>query len=66
VPSSRSETTSDRSASRALPPALRMTFASPSARPRMRAGTIRAFMHVTTATGSLGGAVSSPWRTLAA
>ena len=41
------------------PPALRMTWASPAARPRTASGSIRASMHVTTAMASAGGGGSS-------
>ena len=47
VPSSCSEITSDRRASRALPPALRITWASPREMPYAEAGSIRASMQVT-------------------
>src|SRR5688572_8184214 len=55
VPSSRWDITSDRRASRALPPALRMTWASPSSRPSCRDGMILASMQVTTASRRAGG-----------
>src|SRR5437660_427156 len=60
VPSSRCEITSERSASRALPPALRMRCASPSCRPKNRDGSRRASMHVTTATPRAGVIGRSP------
>lgn len=50
VPRSCCEITIERIASIARPPALRMTCASPSINPSAFAGSIRASMHVTTAT----------------
>ena len=50
VPSKRWEITRERKASRARPPAFRMTWASPSSRPSTREGRMRASMQVTTAT----------------
>lgn len=47
MPSSCSEITSDRRASRALPPALRIMWASPRGMPYAEAGSMRASMHVT-------------------
>ena len=45
----------------ARPPALRMTCASPSFRPRNFAGCSRASMHATMATARAGGMPSPPW-----
>jgi hypothetical protein len=51
VPSSRCEMASDRMTSSLMtPPALRMTWASPEASPRIACGSRRASMHATTAT----------------
>jgi len=56
VPSSLCEITSERIASSlARPPALRMTWASPSARPASLAGSIRASMQVRMAKPRAGG-----------
>ena len=53
--------TSERSASSVTsPPALRITCASPSSSPSTFAGSIRASMHVTTASLRAGGIGSSP------
>src|SRR5512141_1504961 len=61
VPSSLWEITSDRIASSlARPPALRMTCASPSARPAYFAGSSRASMHVKIAKWRAGGMASFP------
>ena len=50
----------------ALPPALRITCASPSCRPRIREGTRRASMQASTATLRAGGSGSSALSKLAA
>ena len=61
VPSSLYEMTSERIASSlARPPALRMTWASPSARPAYLAGSRRASMQVRIAKPRAGGIPSSP------
>jgi len=61
VPSSLCEITSDRMASSlARPPALRMTWASPSAKPANLAGSSRASMQVRIANRRAGGSVSLP------
>src|SRR5919199_1503476 len=61
VPSSRCEIASERIVSSVTtPPALRMTCASPSSRPRIRVGIMRASMHATTATFLAGGIGRSP------
>ena len=61
VPSSRCEIASERiSSSVTTPPALRITCASPSSRPRMRLGCRRASMQATTATFFVGGIVRWP------
>ena len=61
VPSSRWLMVSDRiSSSVTTPPALRMTCASPSLRPRMPYTLSRASMQATTATPLAGGSGSSP------
>ena len=61
VPSSRWLIASERiSSSVTTPPALRMTCASPSARPRIRYTSSRASMQATTATCLLGGSGSGP------
>ena len=62
VPSSRWLIASERIASSvATPPALRMTWASPSSRPRIFAGSRRASMQASTATLRAGGSGSGPW-----
>ena len=62
VPSSLYEITSDRIASSlARPPALRMTCASPSARPAYCAGSSRASMHVRMAKCRAGGKANVPF-----
>ena len=62
VPSSLYEITSERMASSlARPPALRMTCASPSARPAYFAGSSRASMQVRIANCRAGGSASSPF-----
>ncbi len=61
VPSSRWEIMRERMASSVItPPALRMTWASPSSSPSARAGSRRASMHATTATFFPGGIGNSP------
>jgi hypothetical protein len=61
VPSSRCEIDSERISSSVMtPPALRMTWASPSSSPRMRDGIRRASMHATTAIFLAGGSGRSP------
>src|SRR5712691_996123 len=66
VPRSRCEMMSERSASCARPPALRMTCASPSSSPSTREGRMRASMQVTIATLRFGGIGSPPfWKLLA-
>ena len=61
VPSRRWEIASERSVSSVTtPPALRITCASPSSRPRTRVGIRRASMQATTATFLAGGSGSSP------
>ena len=51
---------SERSASRARPPAFRITWASPSWSPNAREGRMRASMQVTMARWRAGGIGSSP------
>ena len=66
VPSSRWLMVSERiSSSVTTPPALRMTWASPSASPRMPYTLSRASMHATTATPLPGGSGSGPWNAAA-
>src|SRR5919202_3409334 len=61
VPSSRWLIASERISSSVItPPALRMTWASPSLRPRMRYTSRRASMQATTATCLAGGSGSGP------
>ena len=61
VPSRRWEITSERMASSLItPPALRMTWASPSSKPSTLAGSRRASMQATTATPTPGGMGRSP------
>ena len=61
VPSSRWLIVSERiSSSVTTPPALRMTWASPSLRPRIRYTSRRASMHATTARCLAGGSGSGP------
>src|SRR5512132_1546520 len=61
VPSSQLEISNDRTASSvALPPALRITCASPMSSPRALAGSIRASMQVSTAMLRAGGISRSP------
>jgi hypothetical protein len=57
---------SERSASLALPPALRITWASPSWRPSAREGRILASMHVTIAIPRAGGSGRFPRSKVAA
>jgi hypothetical protein len=61
VPSSRCEMARDRMASSVTaPPALRITWASPSERPKIPVSFSRASMHATMATRLAGGIGRSP------
>ena len=63
VPSSCSEMTSERKASLALPPAFRITCASPSEIPKAEAGSIRASIQVTARISSDTDFPWKPWTT---